>query len=72
MQDAFANQSQQKAHQATINGKFNNEIVPLIDAEGNEMTSDEGIRANSSVEKLATLKQYLKSKVRSQVAMLLV
>lgn len=36
------------------------------------MTSDEGIRANSSVEKLATLKQYLKSKVRSQVAMLLV
>lgn len=60
MQDAFANQSQQKAHQATINGKFNNEIVPLIDAEGNEMTSDEGIRANSSVEKLATLKTIFK------------
>ena len=60
MQDAFANQSQQKAYQATINGKFNNEIVPLIDAEGNEMTSDEGIRANSSVEKLATLKTIFK------------
>ncbi|MDU9418440.1 thiolase family protein [Staphylococcus lloydii] len=55
-QDEFANNSQQKAAQATQQGKFNNEIVPIKDNEGAMMTSDEGIRANSSVEKLSTLK----------------
>lgn len=55
-QDEFANISQQKAAKATQQGKFNNEIVPLEDNEGAMMTSDEGIRANSSVEKLSTLK----------------
>lgn len=55
-QDEFANNSQQKAAQAAQQGKFNNEIVPLEDNEGTMMTSDEGIRANSSVEKLSTLK----------------
>lgn len=55
-QDEFANISQQKAAKATQQGKFNNEIVPLEDNEGVMMTSDEGIRANSSVEKLSTLK----------------
>lgn len=54
-QDEFANNSQQKAAQATQQGKFNNEIVPVKDNEGAMMTSDEGIRANSSVEKLSTL-----------------
>ncbi|AVQ35252.1 thiolase family protein [Staphylococcus kloosii] len=54
-QDEFANNSQQKAAQATQQGKFNNEIVPMKDNEGAMMTSDEGIRANSSVEKLSTL-----------------
>lgn len=55
-QDEFANISQQKAAKATQQGKFNNEIVPLEDNEGVMMTADEGIRANSSVEKLSTLK----------------
>ena len=32
----------------------------MTDAEGNEMTSDEGIRSNSSVEKLSTLKTIFK------------
>ena len=32
----------------------------MTDAEGNEMTSDEGIRPNSSVEKLSTLKTIFK------------
>jgi acetyl-CoA C-acetyltransferase len=54
-QDEFANNSQQKAAQATQQGKFNNEIIPVKDNEGAMMTSDEGIRANSSVEKLSTL-----------------
>ena len=55
-QDEFANNSQQKAAQATQQGKFNNEIVPIKDNEGAMINSDEGIRANSSVEKLSTLK----------------
>lgn len=59
-QDAFANHSQQKAAAASQNGKFDNEIVPLKDADGEMMTSDEGIRANSSVEKLGTLKTIFK------------
>jgi len=59
-QDDFANASQQKAYQATASGKFENEIVPLKDANGEWMTTDEGIRGNSSVEKLATLKTIFK------------
>ena len=59
-QDAFANESQRKAHEATLSGKFDNEIVPLKDIDGEWMTTDEGIRGNSSIEKLATLKQSLK------------
>ena len=59
-QDEFANASQLKAHAATTNGKFDNEIVPLKDVEGEWMTTDEGIRGNSSVEKLSTLKTIFK------------
>ncbi|WP_436862495.1 thiolase family protein [Staphylococcus caeli] len=59
-QDDFANASQQKAHQATTDGKFKNEIVPLKDINGEWMTTDEGIRGNSSVEKLGTLKTIFK------------
>ncbi|MEB6203003.1 MULTISPECIES: thiolase family protein [Staphylococcus] len=59
-QDYFANESQQKAQQATEAGKFNNEIVPLEDVNGEMMTKDEGIRGNSSVEKLSTLKTIFK------------
>ena len=40
--------------------KFNNEIIGMTDAEGEQMTSDEGVRPNSSVEKLATLKTIFK------------
>ena len=69
-QDEFANDSQHKAAQASSSGKFDNEIVPLTDSEGQLMTADEGIRGNSSVEKLSTLKQYLKKMVLSQEGML--
>ena len=50
MQDEFANHSQAKAAKATQDGKFNNEIIGMTDAEGEQMTSDEGVRPNSSVE----------------------
>lgn len=60
MQDEFANHSQAKAAKATQDGKFNNEIIGMTDAEGEQMTSDEGVRSNSSVEKLATLKTIFK------------
>lgn len=60
MQDEFANHSQEKAHKASKAGKFNNEMITLTDADGEEMTVDEGIRANTSVEKLATLKTIFK------------
>src|SRR5699024_745499 len=55
-QDAFANDSQRKAAQASKAGKFDNEMVPLTDNEGELMTVDEGIRGNSSIGKLSTLK----------------
>lgn len=54
-QDAFAVNSHQKAHAATQAGKYQAEMIPLTDADGEEMTTDEGIRGNSNVEKLATL-----------------
>ena len=54
-QDEFAVKSHQKAYEATQAGKYNEEMIPLKDADGEMMTSDEGIRGNSSVEKLSTL-----------------
>lgn len=59
-QDQFANDSHLKAHEATEAGKFNDEIVPLEDVNGELMTTDEGIRGTSSVDKLATLKTIFK------------
>jgi acetyl-CoA acetyltransferase family protein len=53
--DAFGLRSQQLAAQATAEGRFEREIVPVLDAEGNLMTTDEGIR-ETSLEKLAALK----------------
>ena len=57
--DAFAAESQRRAAQATEEGRFENEIVPVpvtIDGETVMMTRDEGIREGSTAEKLATLK----------------
>ncbi|OHR53367.1 MULTISPECIES: thiolase family protein [unclassified Staphylococcus] len=54
-QDAFAVNSHQKAYEASQAGKYQAEMIPLTDADGEEMTMDEGIRVNSNVEKLATL-----------------
>ncbi|HLU91526.1 MAG TPA: acetyl-CoA C-acyltransferase [Pedomonas sp.] len=72
-QDAFAAQSQQRAAAAQAAGKFADEIVPitvtkaLFDREGNEtgkeevtLDRDEGIRPDTTVEKLAALKPVFK------------
>ncbi len=60
--DTFAVRSHQLAARATAEGRFENEIVPVPvhDDDGNDtdelVTADEGIRPDSSVEVLATLK----------------
>ncbi|MBM3450807.1 MAG: thiolase family protein [Armatimonadetes bacterium] len=57
--DAYSLRSHQLAAAATASGRFADEILPLdVTADGAaiEMTTDEGIRADSSLEKLAGLK----------------
>lgn len=65
MCDEFAVASHTKAHQATVNGYFKNEILPTkgLDKDGNEIVrdTDETIRPDTSLEKLATLKPVLGS-----------
>jgi acetyl-CoA acyltransferase len=64
--DAFSVQSHQRAARATAEGRFENEIipVPVRDDEGKDtdeiFTADEGIRPDSTVEALATLKPAFK------------
>ncbi len=53
--DRFGVQSQERAARATKEGRFEREILPVKDAEGNMMTADEGIR-DTSMESLAKLK----------------
>jgi acetyl-CoA acyltransferase len=61
--DRFSVESHRRAAQATQEGRFEREIVPIdiTTEDGSEtMTTDEGIRPDSSVEKLATLKPAFK------------
>src|SRR6185369_12886603 len=73
-QDRFAAQSQQRAAAAQEAGAFNDEIVPitvtkaLFDKEGNEtgkeevtLARDEGVRAGTTYEALASLKPVFKN-----------
>lgn len=59
-QDTFALNSHLKSDKATKAGKFNEEIVPLEDVNGETITSDELIRPESTIEDLATLKTIFK------------
>ena len=63
MCDEFAVASHTKAHQATVKGHFKKEIMPTrgLDKDGNEIVldTDETIRPDTSLEKLATLKPVL-------------
>ncbi|HEY1827132.1 MAG TPA: thiolase family protein [Acidimicrobiales bacterium] len=64
--DRFSAQSHQRAARATAEGRFENEIIPVAirDDEGKDtdeqITADEGIRADSTVETLANLKPAFK------------
>jgi acetyl-CoA acetyltransferase family protein len=61
--DAFSVQSHLRAARATEEGRFDREILPVkvpSEAGDETMTKDEGIRPDSSVEKLATLKPAFK------------
>ncbi len=64
--DAFSAESHRRAAQATSEGRFEGEIVPIFvrDDEGNPttelMSTDEGIRADSTVATLANLKPAFK------------
>jgi acetyl-CoA acetyltransferase family protein len=53
--DAFGARSQQLAIQATKEGRFETQILPVIDAEGKLFRVDEGLR-ETTLEKLASLK----------------
>lgn len=55
--DAFACESHHRALQAAAGGLMS-EIVPIIDAKGNVYAEDDGVRADSTVEKLSTLKPF--------------
>ncbi len=68
--DAFGARSQQLAEQATNEGRFEREILPVKELradpesgkviEGDLVTTDEGIRPGTTAEKLATLKPSFK------------
>ena len=53
--DRFGLRSQEYAARATREGRFQAEILPVVDTEGNLVTADEGIRG-STYEKMASLK----------------
>jgi acetyl-CoA acetyltransferase family protein len=57
--DRFGVRSQEYAARATREGRFQAEILPVLGADGDLMTSDEGIR-ESTYEKLASLKPSFK------------
>jgi len=53
--DAYALQSHERAAEHTRNGFFAGEIVPVPVGEGRELSEDEGIRADASLEKIVSL-----------------
>lgn len=57
-QDAFAQHSHARAAQAWETGLFNSEVAPVP---GTEITMDEGVRANSTVDSLGKLKPVFRS-----------
>ena len=54
-QDAFALESHRRAARATQDGKFKDEIVPVDVPGGARVEADEGIRADTTMEKMAKL-----------------
>ncbi len=58
--DSFAARSQEYAARATQEGRFQSQILPVLDADGKMMSTDEGIRETTK-EKLASLKTVFRS-----------
>ncbi|MCU1393353.1 MAG: putative acetyl-CoA acyltransferase [Ilumatobacteraceae bacterium] len=61
--DAFGAQSQQRAEQATNEGRFERELIPVpydLDGTKEMLTADEGIRPGTTAEGLAKLKPAFK------------
>jgi acetyl-CoA acyltransferase len=58
--DAYSVQSHQRAARAIAEGRFEKEIIPVTGADGGVFDRDEGVRPDSNVEKLATLKPAFK------------
>lgn len=54
--DEFAVQSHLKASAAEEEGVYKDEVVPVFDSRGKSYDKDDGVRADSNVEKLSTLK----------------
>jgi acetyl-CoA C-acetyltransferase len=54
--DSFALQSHQRLAQAQDNSLFANEITPVYDNTGHVYDADDGVRRDTTLEKLATLK----------------
>jgi len=59
--DNYAVKSHQKAHEATTHGRMK-EITPVIDKHGEIHATDDGIRPDSALPKLAQLKPYFDKK----------
>lgn len=60
MQDQYAYESQMKAAKASKDGKFESEIVPIPLSDGSTLREDEGIRFDSTLEKISLLKPAFK------------
>jgi acetyl-CoA acyltransferase len=58
--DAYSVQSHQRAARAIEEGRFEKEILAVTGADGGVFDRDEGVRPDSNVEKLATLKPAFK------------
>jgi len=65
--DSFALESQRRAALAQDENRMD-EIVPIYDKAGNCFTADDGIRRDTSLEKLATLKPFFDKKFGSVTA----
>ncbi len=59
--DELAVRSHRLAHQATEEGRFEREIVPMAAAGGEEVVADQGIRPDTTLAKLAALRPVFKA-----------
>ncbi|NMG03487.1 acetyl-CoA C-acetyltransferase [Azoarcus taiwanensis] len=60
--DAFSVRSHQRVCAAQDGGRFDGEVVPLVDRDGSVYATDDGVRRDSSMENLAKLKPFFDRK----------